>query len=309
MPIIEPECPLRPVRPVKFLRKMRGGAQSSLLQVEDGNYYIVKLPGNPQGLEVLFNEAFGAVIMRFLGLPVPDWGVIALADEFIDQNPEMWIETTTSGRKRPEAGLCFGSRLVLTSRDETLYELLPRQWFELISNRDDFIGMLLFDMWSRQSDNRQAVFRQDAQTRSIRATFIDQGDLFGRRRLPQRNSARGPSYLDSNIYRNIDIVNIIPKWEARIRSITPSALDDFGYTSGIPSEWYTPSKVECCRAELIERQRSLGLYIREIERFLEDVNNARDRFDKPRIQDIQIRAIAPRHAGCCLPRTNDEVLP
>lgn len=291
------------IQPVKFMRKMRGGTQSSLLQAEDGNYYIVKVPDNPQGPEVLFNEAFGTIIMRFLGLPVPEWRVIALSDEFIDQNREIWIETAGSIRQRPNAGLCFGSRLVLGSKDETLYELLPRQLFDLIENKDDFIGMLLFDVWAKQSDNRQGVFLQNAKTRSITVTFIDQGDLFERRKLPKRNAHIGASYLDPRVYRNIDIVNSIPKWEARIRTITPYALDAFGYTSAIPQEWYRPCKLADLWTELIERQQFISGYITAIKSFLEDVNNARHKSENPRIQDIEIRAFAPQQGAFGLPRT------
>lgn len=283
---------------------MRGGAQSALLQAEDGKFYIVKLPNNPQGSEILFNEAFGTAMMAFVGLAVPEWRVIALSDDFVDQNRGMWIETADSFRHRPHAGLCFGSRLVLGNEDETLYELLPRQMFDLIENRDDFIGMLLFDMWAKQSDNRQAVFLQNAETRSITVTFIDQGDLFGRRKLPRRNAHFGASYSDPLVYRNIDIANIIPKWEARIRTITPTALDAFGYTSAIPSEWYRPCNLADLWTELIDRQRSISGYITEIKSFLEDVNNARDRFENPRIQDTKIRTFAPQQSGCGLPRNS-----
>lgn len=291
------------IRPLKFIRKMRGGSQSSLLEAEDGNYYIVKLPDNPQGPEVLFNEAFGTLMMRFLGLPVPEWRVIALSDEFIDHNCEMWIETAGSIRQRPNAGLCFGSRLVLGGEDETLYELLPRQLFDLIENKDDFIGMLLFDVWAKQSDFRQALFLQNAKTRLIKVTFIDQGDLFERRKLPRRNAHIGGSYLDPLVYRNIDLVNSIPKWEARIRTITPYALDVLGYTSPIPQEWYSPCMLADLWTELTERQHFISSYITAIKSFLEDVNNARDRSENPRIPHIEIRAFAPQQRGFGLPRT------
>ena len=86
-----------------FVRRMRGGAQSSLLRASDGKLYVVKLQGNPQGPNVLANEALGSWLTARLGLKTPDWSRIAIDDAFLDQNQQMWFETP-SGRERPRAG-------------------------------------------------------------------------------------------------------------------------------------------------------------------------------------------------------------
>jgi hypothetical protein len=37
-----------PIRALRMVRKMRGGAQAHLLECEDGNFYVVKFVNNPQ---------------------------------------------------------------------------------------------------------------------------------------------------------------------------------------------------------------------------------------------------------------------
>ncbi len=142
---------------VAFVRRMRGGAQSSLLRASDGALYVVKLNGNPQGPNVLANEALGSWLAAQLGLETPAWRQISVSDEFLAQNPEMWFETP-SGRARPAAGVHYASRLVESQGGGSVYEILPRSWFARLQNREDFLGMLLLDLWCNHADNRQACF-------------------------------------------------------------------------------------------------------------------------------------------------------
>ena len=92
----------------KYIRKMKGGSQSILVQCDDNRFYVVKMAGNPQGSNILANEFLGSVIAHAVGLPVAECRVIRLSDHFIDSDPEMWFELS-SGRKRPEAGLQEGA--------------------------------------------------------------------------------------------------------------------------------------------------------------------------------------------------------
>jgi hypothetical protein len=245
---------------VKFLRKMRGGAQSSLVKADDGNFYIVKALGNPQGNQVLFNEALASELMRIIGLPVPNWRTIHISDEFICQNPELWFETSGSGRKRPQAGLCFGSSLVNTGEGEALYELLPVSWMDLIANRADFIGMLLFDLWVNQTDNRQAVFLQNTETRSIRATFIDQGFTLGHDQgRVEVGKIRG-MYLDRRIYETLDSAKILPKWKSRIQAIDGASLRSLLSCMPIPKQWSSSLEMEGKVEGLLRRQSRLDVF-------------------------------------------------
>src|ERR1035437_4051960 len=124
------------VEALLHIRKLRGGSQPILIRASDGFFYVVKFLNNPQGSNLLFNEALGTEIFRGAGLPVPEWRTIYLSEEFLDHNPECWIETE-QGRRRPTAGLCFGSRF-LSLRNTSSFEIIPGQSFSRIRNRMDF---------------------------------------------------------------------------------------------------------------------------------------------------------------------------
>ena len=58
---------------------MNLGCTDPLLAVtDDDDYAVIKLKGNGQGIQVLFNELFASQMASFLGVPTPDFfiGVI-----------------------------------------------------------------------------------------------------------------------------------------------------------------------------------------------------------------------------------------
>jgi hypothetical protein len=46
------------------IRRMSGGSQSRLIQCDDGKLYVLKMYPNPQGPNVLANEALGSILMH-----------------------------------------------------------------------------------------------------------------------------------------------------------------------------------------------------------------------------------------------------
>src|SRR5690349_21470076 len=66
---------------IKDVRKLRGGSQPHLMQASDGQYYVVKLQGNPQGSRILANELLANRIADALKLPFPRTEVIYLPPE------------------------------------------------------------------------------------------------------------------------------------------------------------------------------------------------------------------------------------
>ena len=292
----------------KFQRKMRGGSQSSLLQAEDGKYYIVKMMGNPQGCSVLFSEALGSEIMRLIGLATPDWRPIVISEKFIEDNPGMWFEMPGSCAQRPSAGLHFGSKLVMPTTNENLFEILPRSWFAKIRNRESFLGALLFDLWANQSDARQAVFLQDLENRSISATFIDHGALFGQHNAGCSTKRIRAMYLDPEIYENLDVDSALPKWEDRIATLSESTLAMLIERADIPTQWYTPIDITKVVSRLAERRELLGGYAdlirasikcRRADRLTESPN---ERLGEVRLRSAQLCTIGYRRILRAMPR-------
>lgn len=159
----------------KHIRVLRGGSQPHLMLANDGNLYVVKFQGNPQGTSTLANEMLAAKLAEGLGLPVPKTVVVELTPELSEG---LYFETP-SERLPVHPGLHLGSRLVITGLEGRSYDALPESMWHLVRNPEDFIGIQLFDLWTCNRDTRQVVFWKYSRDKKYTATFIDNGHCFG----------------------------------------------------------------------------------------------------------------------------------
>jgi hypothetical protein len=157
---------------------MPGGSQSSLIGASDGNFFVLKLANNPQGPNTLFNEAFGAILARSLGLPVPEWQPIQVSRDFISRTPGLHF-SIPEGVCAPAPGLHFGSKFMIGSQDEEVFEIVPKRWMERVEKPHLFLGMLLLDIWTENVDRRQVLFVERAANRGLEVVFFDHGHMFG----------------------------------------------------------------------------------------------------------------------------------
>src|ERR1700683_4054305 len=97
-----------PVTARRHIRKMRGGAQSHLIQASDDHYYIVKFRNNPQHRRILVNELIAAEILAYLQISAPRSELIQVPEEFLRENPEASIQLG-SRILAPDSGWAFGS--------------------------------------------------------------------------------------------------------------------------------------------------------------------------------------------------------
>ena len=81
-----------PLTARRHIRKMRGGAQSHLLEADDGQFYIVKFQNNPQHRRILVNELVASVFLKYLQVSSAEAALIHVSEEFIRENPEVSIE-------------------------------------------------------------------------------------------------------------------------------------------------------------------------------------------------------------------------
>ena len=183
-----------------FVRKLHGGSQPILAQASDGVDYVVKFVNNPQGQNLLFNEAMGSELFRACGLAVPKWKPLLVSDAFLDQNPGCWMESPT-GHLRPAPGLCYGSRF-LGGPETQLLEILPGSSFGRVCNRNAFWFAWLIDICADHADNRQAIFVEDA-LKTLHATFVDHGHMFGGSKGEQYKPFIASRYLDKRIYPDV----------------------------------------------------------------------------------------------------------
>ena len=219
----------------RFIRKLRGGSQPILIEASDGFRYVLKFTNNPQGRNVLFNEAMGTSLYGAAGLPVPRWKPLEVTEEFLDRTPGCWLETA-NGNLRPNSGLCFGARFI-GDGGARLWEILPGPSFSRVVNKSDFYLAWLLDTCARHTDNRQALFESDSN--GIRAVFFDHGHMFsGPNGKLYRPNFRTSAYLDTRVYtRNpkqygIDIAKPVINIDVDALWIKAEQL---------PKEWLTDS--------------------------------------------------------------------
>jgi len=146
-----------PLNARRHIRKMRGGAQSHLVEAEDGHFYVVKFQNNPQHRRILVNEWIASVFVRHLQISTPETAIIYVSGEFLDEYTEVGIHLG-SQRVRVRPGWHFGSRYPGDPDRVAVYDFIPDTLLKQVMNLPEFLGMLVADKWMANADGRQAVF-------------------------------------------------------------------------------------------------------------------------------------------------------
>jgi hypothetical protein len=142
---------------VEQVRRMRGGAQAQLMRCDDDAYYIVKFQNNPQHLRILANEMLATRLAARLGLCVPQVEVVEVRPEIIAYTPDLVIQLGL-GRKPCAAGKQFGSQFPGHPARMTVHDFLPDEQLGAVGNLSDFLGVLVLDKWTCNTNGRQAIF-------------------------------------------------------------------------------------------------------------------------------------------------------
>jgi hypothetical protein len=221
--------------------RMRGGAQSQLLRCSDGEYYVVKFQNNPQGVRILTNELLASILAKRLRLPVPECAVVKVSAELIRHSEELTIQQER-GRVPCRSGLCFGSRYPRNPiPDQTcllqVQDWLPEALFRAVTNLSDFVGMLVFDKWVGNTDDRQSVFFRNKGEFQFTALMIDNGFCFNGQEWNFPDAPKRGICVRQFVYENIRGIEAFEEWVSRLEheidvSVLMSAFE------AIPPEWY-----------------------------------------------------------------------
>lgn len=235
---------------VQVVKKLKGGSQSRLVRCDDGKVYVLKMHPNPQGNNVLANEALGAILLSALGFLVPAWRPITINLKALRLFPELIMEST-DGTKLPACGLHFGSEY-LGGAQYDLFDFIPEGY--RIRNSGQVAAINLFDLWANHHDDRQWMYRRIKNQGLYDAICIDNGHLFG-----------GPGWSDkaemslklwSRYFQRplvsecVDMERWLNVFEARIPRLLYEAMPV------IPPEWYEGDIYALC-ARLIQRLECL----------------------------------------------------
>lgn len=191
-----------PLTAVRYVRKMRGGAQAHLLEADDGHWYVVKFLNNPQHRRILVNELLAGAFLDYLKIAAPETAAIELSADFLTANPDAHF-TLGTRRLEIQPGWHFGSRYPGDPARVAVYDFLPDALLTGVANLEDFRAVLVFDKWVCNSDGRQSIFyramvRDQATPRGQQpprpafvARMIDQGFAFNG---PNWDFPDGPLY-------------------------------------------------------------------------------------------------------------------
>src|SRR6266849_4455409 len=236
-----------PLTAHRHIRKMRGGAQSHLLEADDGQFYIVKFQNNPQHRRILVNELVASVFMKYLQISTAEAALIRVNDESLQQNPDVCIEL--GARRVPAAaGWQFGSRYPGDPARVAVYDFMPDTLLHKVRNLSDFLGALVFDKWVSNADGRQAVFfrarvrewlpgsvETHALTMGFVALMIDQGFAFNGPEWNFTNSPVQGLYSRKLVYDTVGSLDQFEPWLERVMHF-PEEVVDQAYKQ-VPPEW------------------------------------------------------------------------
>jgi hypothetical protein len=163
---------------VEHVRRMRGGAQAQLMRCDDEAYYIVKFQNNPQHLRILANEMLATRLAARLGLAVPQVEVVEVRPEIIAYTPDLVMQLGL-GRKPCASGKQFGSQFPGHPARMAVHDFLPDELLGAVRNLSNFLGVLVFDKWTCNTNGRQAIF------------FREPGDPVGAAGAPTTGHAAG----------------------------------------------------------------------------------------------------------------------
>lgn len=230
--------PLTAIRPV---RKMRGGAQSWLLEANDGHWYVVKFRNNPQHRRILVNELLASTLLGYLKIVAPETALVCVGEDFLASNPDVHLALGT--RRVPvEPGWHFGSRYPGDPRRLAVYDFLPDGLLGQVANLDDFRAILVFDKWVGNADGRQAIFyralvrgAERAGKPAFVARMIDHGFAFNGPNWDFADSPLQGLYARRQVYESVRSLADFDPWLQQVASF-PEEVMDRAWKS-IPPAW------------------------------------------------------------------------
>jgi hypothetical protein len=247
-----------PLQAVRHVRKMRGGAQSHLLEADDGCWYVVKFRNNPQHRRILVNELLSSVLLDYLKIAAPQTALIQVSEAFLEANPEIHFTLGTRSLA-VEPGWHFGSRYPGDPARVAVYDFLPDALLPQVVNLEDFRAILVFDKWVGNADGRQSVFYRALVRHSegaavaarpgFVARMIDHGFAFNGPHWDFPDSPLQGLYARRLVYEGVRSLDDFQPWLEQMVHFPEEIVDQAW--KRIPADWIDGE--EDALAQLLER--------------------------------------------------------
>ncbi len=261
-----------PLTAVRHVRKMRGGAQSHLLEADDGHWYVVKFRNNPQHRRILVNELLSATFLEYLKISAPETALIGVSQEFLAENPELRL-TLGSRQVDIEPGWHFGSQYPGDPARTAVYDFLPDSLLPGVVNLEDFRAILVFDKWVSNADGRQSVFyrarvRQGdpnapypGARKGFVARMIDHGYAFDGPNWDFPESPLQGLYPRRTVYDSVTSLSDFEPWLEQVMNF-PDEVIDLAWKR-IPPDWIEGEEdsLEHLLERLFERRKRVPALI------------------------------------------------
>ena len=232
-----------PIRALRLVRKMRGGAQAHLIEADDGKFYVVKFRNNPQHRRVLVNEWIASVFLKQLQIATPETSFIELTPQFLASEPEIYMQLGNR-RLAVEPGWHFGSQFPGDPRVTAVFDFLPDALLSQCVNLRDYLGALVFDKWVSNADGRQSIFYK-ARIRDSRGDevlekgfvtlMMDNGFIFDGPNWNYGDSPIQGHYYRPQVYAAATRIEDFQPWLDRVRFFPEDVVDDA--RKRIPLAW------------------------------------------------------------------------
>jgi len=260
LPNIPFSTPRGPLKVKEHMRRMRGGSQAHLMRCLTDSYYVVKFQGNPQGTRILANELLGTQLAAILELPTMPVALCYVSEDLIRLTPDLCVETPRA-RRPCSPGLHFGSRFPNDPRRATVWDFIPSEEITSVTNLKDFLGMLVFDKWTCNTDCRQTIFHRAKAGGRYRAAMIDQGFCFNGSDWNFPDAPLRGLYAHRVVYEHVRGLDDFEPWLEKLESqIDGTVLAKIAET--IPPEWYEPDAQSL--QQLLERLDRRRNRVREL---------------------------------------------
>lgn len=202
---------------------------------DDGNTYIVKFPGNEQGVKTLVNEFIASNLCEYLKLPIFDYKLINV--KISDYNEKTKNEIT------PLEGTAFG-----TIYNDNALTILNSDMISKSVNRNDAVKILIFDILIGNYDRNKGNLMIDSISKKI--YMIDHTHIFGlgtlwdQYQLPRIMTEKFEiSTLNQFNYNNIvesikkdeGFYNELNKFINKVKNINKVFIEDI--MKKIPDDW------------------------------------------------------------------------
>jgi hypothetical protein len=213
---------------------MRGGSQSRLIRAADSQIYVAKFSNNPQGRRTLINERVASYLMAKLGISAPDTVLLSASLEIISRENLFFRTGSKSSPVAP--GIHLGVKCPVNPETTAIYDMVPAQFYDRVENGFDFGLAYVCDIWTSQTDTRQAIFIRVKPSASLRfrAYMIDHGFAF---------CGCDWMFSDSPVYRQNRILAAVDDIEGLCHKAVDAILDlsaeeIMAATELIPSSWF-----------------------------------------------------------------------